>query len=260
VGDGRPGAVSTATAPTPGDPFAAVMALQDLDTAIAQLRHRRAALPERQQLADAEARLAELAQVSARVTAARQALVDRQGDLEEHLSALVERRKAIEERLYAARGARGRDLEAMEAEVVQLAERERQVEDEELALMEEQEPLDARLVLLVSNRAELDQASSDLRGAVLVAEASVDTEITALEMSRQLAAAAVPPDLLSRYERLRQQLGGIGAARLVANRCSGCHLELPAVELDRIRHLPADAVVTCDQCGRILVRTPAPAS
>jgi predicted nucleic acid-binding Zn-ribbon protein len=43
-------------------------------------------------------------------------------------------------------------------------------------------------------------------------------------------------------------------ARLVGNHCDGCHLTLPSMELDRIRHAPETEVFTCDQCGRILVR------
>ena len=56
------------------------------------------------------------------------------------------------------------------------------------------------------------------------------------------------------YERLRAKLGGVGAARLVGPRCSGCHLTLPATELDRLRKGSPDALVFCDQCGRILIR------
>ena len=43
-------------------------------------------------------------------------------------------------------------------------------------------------------------------------------------------------------------------ARLVGTNCGGCHLTLSAVELDRIRHQPGDAVVLCEECGRLLVR------
>jgi predicted nucleic acid-binding Zn-ribbon protein len=46
----------------------------------------------------------------------------------------------------------------------------------------------------------------------------------------------------------------VGAARVVGSSCGGCHLTLPATELDRIRRAEPDALVTCDQCGRILVR------
>ena len=62
-----------------------------------------------------------------------------------------------------------------------------------------------------------------------------------------------PARLRTRYERLRAHLGGVGAARLVGDRCEGCHLTLPSMELERIHHLPADTFATCPQCDRILV-------
>jgi predicted nucleic acid-binding Zn-ribbon protein len=46
----------------------------------------------------------------------------------------------------------------------------------------------------------------------------------------------------------------VGAARLVGGTCQACHLALPATEVDRIRHLPPDAMARCDHCGAILVR------
>ena len=50
------------------------------------------------------------------------------------------------------------------------------------------------------------------------------------------SAGAVPEQLLAAYERLGQRLEGVAVARLTGGRCDGCHLSLPAVELDRIRH------------------------
>jgi len=38
-------------------------------------------------------------------------------------------------------------------------------------------------------------------------------------------------------------------------RCGGCHLALPATEVARLRIEPADTLVTCEQCERILVRS-----
>ena len=55
------------------------------------------------------------------------------------------------------------------------------------------------------------------------------------------------------YERQRARLEGVAVARLVGGRCDGCHLTLPAVELDRIRHESAGTLEYCEQCGRILV-------
>ena len=67
--------------------------------------------------------------------------------------------------------------------------------------------------------------------------------------------AQLPPALYERYELLRARLKGTGAARLIGNHCDGCHLELSAGEVERIRATTPDRVATCDQCGRILVPT-----
>ena len=98
------------------------------------------------------------------------------------------------------------------------------------------------------------EESAELRAAIANAESDIDAELATEEAARASAVASIPPDLLSLYENLRTRLDGIGAARLVRGSCSGCHLALPATEVDRIKRVPADEIVRCDQCGRILVR------
>jgi len=67
-------------------------------------------------------------------------------------------------------------------------------------------------------------------------------------------AAGVPGEVLANYETLRSVPGQIGIARLVGSTCHGCHLELAAVEIDRLKKLPDDELVHCEECGCILVR------
>jgi predicted nucleic acid-binding Zn-ribbon protein len=231
--------------------------VQDLDIALAQLEHRRAALPERRELAAAEARLTELDAQAADLARARQVLLDRQAEMDQQVAALSARRQALEDRMYAARGSPARDLQAMDDEINHLAQRRAEIEDAELAVMEEQEPLDAELAWLADERSQLETAAGSLRTALVAAEAAVMAEISTLERSRGKEAARLPTALFDHYEVLRARLGGVGAARLVGRRCDGCHLELPSAEVDRIRHQPPGTIVTCDQCGRILVRVPA---
>lgn len=230
-----------------------LLRLQDLDTAITQLQHRRSALPERQQLADVRAALAGLERRAGELGAAREDLARRQGALEEQLASTAARRHAIEQRMYAARGAAARDLQAMDDEIRQLQHRSAEMEDAELELLVALEPLDAELTVLDGERHRLQEAAAELDDALGRAEAEIDRELAAQGSERQAAASRVPDDLRQRYDALRARLGGTGAARLVGNRCSGCHLELPAMEVDRIHRLPPGAVVTCEQCGRILV-------
>jgi predicted nucleic acid-binding Zn-ribbon protein len=236
------------------DPFERLLELQDLDTHLSQLQHRRATLPSRAELVASQAALADLDRRSAVVGAQRDTLAARQAVLEEEIAAVNRRRSAIEERMYGARGTAARDLQAMDEEVKHLADRRRDLEDHELTLMEEQEPVDAELAELADRRLPVVAAIASLTATVAEEESAIDAELAEQATRRRVVAAALPDDLAARYETLRTRLKGMGAARLVGNHCDGCHLELPSVEIDRIRHLPPDAVVTCDQCGRILVR------
>jgi uncharacterized protein len=235
-------------------PLDVLLRVQDLDTAIAQLEHRKATLPERAQLDGLDEQIEQLDRQMAVLGRERQELLDRQEALDEQVSALTARRRTLEDQLYSARGSAARDLQAMEGEVQHLTRRRAELESVELELLEQQEGLEAQLASMAGERAELDQAAQTVRGALDAAQGEVDGEIASVAASRGSEVRRLPVDLADRYETIRARLGGIGAARLAGSRCSGCHLELPAMEVDRIRHLPAETVVTCDQCGRILVR------
>lgn len=241
------------------DPLSVLLALQDLDTTISQLQHRRATMEERRQLAEVEATLTSMAKEVAELDRRHETLLARQAELEEQIGSVTARRQVLEDRMYADRGSAARDLQAMDAEIHQLTSRQGELEEVELTVMEEQEPVEADLARLADQRSQLETAADALRVAAAAADAVVAAELSTLEASRAVETARLPADLRERYDALRARLGGVGAARLVGNRCDGCHLELPSAEVDRIRHLPAGTVVTCDQCGRILVRVPGPA-
>jgi hypothetical protein len=141
----------------------------------------------------------------------------------------------------------------MDHEVVQLAERQSHLEEEELILLEEQDPLDARLDEDRAAVTSLALEADRLMSAIAEAETEIDAAIAGEVEVRQQLASGLPPELAERYEFLRSHLGGVGAARLVGDRCDGCHLTLPSVEVERIRRLPPDEFATCPQCDRILV-------
>ena len=234
--------------------FEALLEVQDRDTAVDQLRHRRAHLPERAHVAALEERMGALDARVADVGAQRAVVASRQSRLEEEVRSLDQRIAEIERRLYSGTVTAHRDLQAMAAEAESLKARRSAVEDEVLVAMEEGEPLADELAALESERAALEAEVGQARDGLVRAEADVEAHIAAQEADRAGISRRIPTDLLSTYERLRAKLGGVGAARLVGSSCSGCHLTLPAAEVARIKREPPDALVLCDQCGRILVR------
>jgi hypothetical protein len=235
------------------DTLGHLLAVQDLDTSLAQLQHRRDALPEASGLRAVEAELAALEGRRAEAAGRRAALSATQAALEEQIAGITERRDGIEKRMYAATGTSGRDLQAMNDEVRHLTERRADLEEQELETMLAQDPVDAELSALSGQMAPLQAQADELRAAVAEQVLQIDAEMAAAAGTRAAEAALLPTALSDRYETLRSRLKGTGAARLIKNRCDGCHLELSSVEVEKIRALPPGELATCEQCGRILV-------
>jgi predicted nucleic acid-binding Zn-ribbon protein len=233
--------------------FDALLALQDLDTHIDQEVHRKAQLPERAELSELE-RLIGQAQAARSVVAVALAEVAfRQEAAERELKLTEDRVVQVNRRLYGGTVSASRELQAMAEDVEGLKKRASELEDKALGLMEEREPFDEEIASLDSKLAELTGRQSGALERLGAAESEVDASIAALTAQRPGAVEAVPQALLTAYNRLRSRLGGVAVARLVGGRCDGCHLSLPAMELDRIRHQSVSSLETCEQCGRVLV-------
>jgi hypothetical protein len=231
-----------------------LLAVQERDTEVDQLRHRRATLPARTTLADLEKAGAALAARAAAVGDERGRVEDRRAELEKEVTELEQRLKDLDRRMRSGEVTATRELTAMVEQSESLKRRRSDLEDEELELMVALEPLDAELADASQRQAELGQQMDGLRLEVSHAEDEIDEELASAAERRASAVSGLPDSLMVTYERLRQRLGGVGAARLVGSSCSGCHLVLSATEVDRVRREPPDALILCEQCGRILVR------
>jgi predicted nucleic acid-binding Zn-ribbon protein len=230
-----------------------LLVVQEHDSAADRLHHRRETLPEQARLSEVEKDLADTDAALAEVGSQRDEVARRQQRHEDELASIETKIADVDRKLYSGTVTAPRELQAMQADVTSLKRHRSDVEDQVLVAMGDREPLDTEVRRLEAQRAALEAESEALGAAIAEASAEIDAELAVELDARKAAAAAIPDELLSQYERLRARLDGVGAARLVNGRCSGCHLTLPATELDRIRHGDPDTVVLCDQCGRILV-------
>ncbi|MGH3577346.1 MAG: zinc ribbon domain-containing protein [Mycobacterium sp.] len=230
-----------------------LLAVQDRDIELDRLDLRRRELPERAVIADIEKRVSAIDTELRQVGAERDELVGRQSTLERDVASAVERVHQIEARMYGGQVSASRELQAMADEVQSLQRRRSVLEDQVVDLMEQVEPVELTMAGLESQLDALGADALRVKQDLARAEKEIDAEMGAEQKARADLANALPAELSTRYERIRRRLGGVGAARLVGGSCGGCHLSLPAMELDRIRHARPDEVLVCDQCGRILV-------
>ncbi|GIF76959.1 zinc ribbon domain-containing protein [Asanoa siamensis] len=228
--------------------------LQAIDTALAQLAHRRRTLPENGELETLARELSALEDERVRAQVAVDDLDRDIARVEKDVEQVRTRKDRDEARLTMGTGP-ARELEALQHEVVSLTRRQSELEDSELELMEQRETAQGSLDEVVGR---LD-AARGRRGDTEVRRDQILAEIESDEQSRVAArgpvAADIPADLLGLYDKIRESSGGLGAALLTAGRCGGCRLELSGADRARIKAAPADDVVRCEECRRIMVRT-----
>lgn len=146
-------------------------------------------------------------------------------------------------------------LQRMLGELESLARRISDLEDVEIDVMERLETAQAGLDQNEAALAKIDGEAAALEETRAQKAAALEAEMVAVAAERESAATEVSADLLALYQKLREAKGGVGAAALRARECGGCRLTLNASDLAVIAKAPADEVVRCEECSRILVRT-----
>jgi len=238
----------------PPGPLEALLVVQHHDTRIDQLRHQIEHLPARAEIVARQAELVAIDGEVADITARREDLARSQRRLEDEIAAVEKKAASDEKALYGGAVTGPRELQDLQHEIESLRRRQSTLEDDVLELMEAIEPLDAQLDELGQRRDDVEQRCEAARRELTIQEAELSVELEAEESTRASLTGGLDVALVDEYTKLRAQLGGVGVARLEGGRCLGCQLALSAVERDRIRSLPTDAMLHCEECGRLLVR------
>lgn len=236
------------------NPWEQLLAVQALDTTIRQLDHRNAQLPQRQTLAEAEQQLADVRAEIEKAEAAKHELVRGQKRIEDEIASIEAKITHEEEQLYSGGSSDPSVLQSLQDEIASLRRRISRLEDDELELMEQVEPIDEQLASLGARKDDLDARAVEATAQLAEGESAIAVDRDAATAERDGLVADIDPAAVARYEQVRDRLGGTAVARLEHGVCGACHMKLSAVEHDRIQHLPADAEVECEDCGRFLVR------
>ena len=230
--------------------------LQALDSRLDLIEHRRRSHPAIATIADLDGRLAALRD---RIVAAETEVTDLERVLakaETDVEQVRARAAKDQDLLLSGRITSAKELESLQQEVASLARRQGDLEDAELEVMERLEDARGALSGLTAERdgitAERDAAVASRDAAW--GDADRDREWVGSERTKVLP--DIPADLLALYDKLRADHDGVGAAALHQRRCEGCRMELTPTDIGRIRDAAPDPVLRCEECRRILVRTP----
>lgn len=227
------------------DTLKALEALQEVDQEIAELLRSGAENPKR--LADLEARLG----------AARSAVEEAQGKvsdleqqkraLDEQLVADKEKVKKWEARLTEQRSPREYTALARE---IDIAKKQNTTASEEVVELAKQITAAGETVK------EKEQAFAALEGdfkaemdEIRKAMALQETRRKSMDTKRGKLTAAVPANMLRRYEQIHKRRGLV-VVPVVSGACTGCHMNVPPQFYNQLRSHPKLDI--CPSCGRMI--------
>jgi len=231
-----------------------LLELADLDAELARLDHRRQTLPEIAQLEQIDARSKELRDGIVMADTELSDLDREQTRAERDVDQVRQRIDRDQTRLDGGQVSAARELSNLQSEVESLHRRQSDLEEVVLDVMERRESVETRRSELATEQESLAGQAAELTAKRDAALEEIGEAAAKAEASRVTVVTDVPADVLTLYDKLRAQ-HGVGAAMLRRGSCEGCHLTLHTVDLNQIRATPADEVVRCEECRRILVRT-----
>jgi uncharacterized protein len=228
-----------------------LLVLQWIDDEIRRLEHQLDGLTEQQQLDELVGQDALLAQGDAELAEQLEQVQREQRQVEGEIDALGRRLEEERTRLYEGSLSSAREIQAAEAEIASTSRRRVEHEDQLLEVMERAEELEGRCEELREVRASLAARIADATQARDAAAQELLVRITEVKVRRDPVAAALPADLLARYEQAAGRGGGTGVGVLRNNACTACRITFPMSEING--YLMGPPLTSCSQCRRLLI-------
>ena len=222
-------------------------AVQLTDIAISQAQHRLAHLPESASY--------QLAKSAAAKTLAELAALDKQSaDAGSEIAGLEKQAHEIDATLARLNKQMKtiiapREAEALQHEITTCTNNRSALDDRELELLEVVERCDKESVAIGARVESTREALASAEQLLRSARAAVNAEIAHLTEQRSAQSLVVSPSLLSTYDAKRKHRPDGAVSKLNGPTCSGCHLDLPKSEIDRLLKLPSDELPECPHCG-----------
>ncbi|WP_167156273.1 MULTISPECIES: zinc ribbon domain-containing protein [Streptomyces] len=229
--------------------------VQALDVRLSQLAHKRKSLPEHAEIESLTKDLTQLRDLLVASQTEESDTAREQTKAEQDVDQVRQRATRDQQRLDSGAVSSPKDLESLQREIASLAKRQGDLEDVVLEVMERREAAQERNAELTERVSSVQAKADDATARRDAALGELDTEAASVTKEREIVAGSVPADLLKLYDKLREQQGGVGAARLYQRRCEGCRLELNITEVNEVKAAAPDTVLRCENCRRILVRT-----
>jgi predicted nucleic acid-binding Zn-ribbon protein len=231
----------------------ALLDLQQADLDIARTERRLEELPEKAAILQLRHKMADVAKLRDKTAELAARLSREIAKLEDAVAATSGKMDEEQVKLMSGQISNSKELANISTEIDLLRRKKEQYEVDMIALMEKREM--AQLQVNKIDEA-LSRAGDDEHKLVerfQKAGGDILGDIEKLKRRRKRLAKAVDPEILERYERIRESRNGIAAGKLEGDMCGCCRTTLPAVAIQQLRKPGGTQVSECPNCRRLIV-------
>lgn len=145
-----------------------------------------------------------------------------------------------------------KDAQGIQSELESLNRRKSDLEDIELAILDEKEAAAAVFATVASDKAAIDDelSAGEARNEAEIMKLRSGLDLMTNDRAQQ--ASRIPTELLELFEKKAAR--GVPAARLIGRECGACRISLGASAFNEVESLPHDEIATCPECQAILIR------
>lgn len=228
--------------------------LQDLDLELARARKKLDEMPEKAAILTMRRKVTEFEALRSRAEQARDAVDAVVRKREDETVLLDQKMEAEQAKLMSGDVTNPKEVANISRELDSLRRQKEKLEADTLAEMEKREKAAEQVAKVEGAIAEGKRREEILVKDFQAKGGEMTTGISRLEAERAAVAAALDPELLARYERLREAKHGIGLGVLHDATCTACRVELPSTKVSALR--AGEPIGICPACHRLLVVTP----
>lgn len=145
-----------------------------------------------------------------------------------------------------------KDAQGIQSELESLKRRKSDLEDIEIAILDQKEETSAAYATVASDKSIVDEELSDAETRNEAELMKLRSGLDLLSNDRAQQAARLSTELMELYEKKASR--GVPVGRLVGRDCGACHISLGATALNEVQSLPRDEIATCPECQAILIR------
>lgn len=233
------------------DTVHALLELQERDLALQRFQKELDELPEKRAILAARAKLADIQKLHDRGDAVLRAVDAASKALEDNISTVKTKMDAEQAKLDSGVISNAKEVRAVAMELDSLRRRTETLESDLFVQMEKRETAEAQVAKIDAALVEGRRREGELTSRFKTHGGDVLSHIEAEKHARAAVVAALPPELVTRYETVRQSRHGIGVAVLGEGMCGVCRVGLPSGKVQALEAGPD--VGTCPGCGRILI-------